>query len=198
MPKVIDHEKRKIHIAEATWKVISQEGIEHATVRKIASTAGLSVGSLRHYFSTQSELLAFSMELVSNRVKARAEGKNYEGPPIEIMKEVLAELIPLDEEKRLEMEVWLAFSAKMLVDDQLKALGEGVYEEMREGMKKVLHAMKSFGLLKEDIDMEMETTRLHTLVDGIAMHHLLHPDKFPKDKVMEVIEYHLRGLCQDC
>ncbi len=196
MPKIIDHEKRKIHIAEATWKVISEEGIEHVTVRKTADTAGLSVGALRHYFSTQSELLAFSMELVSNRVKDRAEAKYYEGSPVDIMKEVLGELIPLDNEKRLEMEVWLAFSAKMLVDENLKSLGEGVYEEMREGMMNVLQSMDSLGVLEEDVDLEIEAYRLHSLVDGIAMQHLMHPDKFPAEKVMQVLDHHLKGLCK--
>lgn len=196
MPKIIDHEKRKIHIAEATWKVISEEGIEHVTVRKTADTAGLSVGALRHYFSTQSELLAFSMELVSNRVKDRAEAKHYEGSPVDIMKEVLGELIPLDNEKRLEMEVWLAFSAKMLVDEKLKSLGENVYEDMREGMMNVLQSMDSLGVLEEDVDLEIEAYRLHTLVDGIAMHHLMYPDKFPAEKVMQVLDHHLKELCK--
>lgn len=196
MPKVIDHEKRKIHIAKATWKVITEEGIEHVTVRKTADTAGLSVGALRHYFSTQSELLAFSMELVSNRVKDRAEAKHYEGSPVDIMKEVLGELIPLDNEKRLEMEVWLAFSAKMLVDEKLKSLGENVYEDMREGMMNVLQSMDSLGVLEEDVDLEIEAYRLHTLVDGIAMHHLMYPDKFPAEKVMQVLDHHLKELCK--
>lgn len=75
MPKIVDHDKRKIEIAEATWKVIVEEGIEQATVRKIAQATGLSVGALRHYFASQSDLLRFSMELVSERVIERITSK---------------------------------------------------------------------------------------------------------------------------
>ncbi|MCA0972185.1 TetR family transcriptional regulator [Halobacillus litoralis] len=195
MPKFIDHEERKIHIAEATWKVIREEGIEKATVRKIADAAGLSTGSLRHYFSSQSELLAFSMELVSERVRTRAESNSYTGTPFETVMEALCELIPIDSEKRLEMEVWLAFSSKMLIDEKLKALGEEVYEEMRGGMSNVLRLLDSLGLLHENADLEMEASRLHALVDGMAMHHLMHPDSFSKEKVIEVLEHHLKSIC---
>ena len=74
MPKQVDHEKRRRQIAEATWRLISTEGIEQATVRKIAQEAGLSLGALRHYFATQDELLRFSMELSRN-------GRNNGLPP---------------------------------------------------------------------------------------------------------------------
>ncbi|GEN36831.1 TetR/AcrR family transcriptional regulator [Aneurinibacillus danicus] len=98
MPKIVDHNKRKIQIAEAAWKVIVNEGIENATVRKVAKTAGLSVGSLRHYFASQSELLLFSMELVSERVKQRIETRKYEGSPLEIMTEAICEVLPVDDD----------------------------------------------------------------------------------------------------
>ena len=44
---------------------------QRASVRNVAQEAGLSMGSLRHYFSTQSELLCFAMQLVGDRAQAR-------------------------------------------------------------------------------------------------------------------------------
>lgn len=71
MPKQIDHEKRRKEIAEATWRVILERGMEGASARNIAKEAGLSLGALRHYFSTQDELLVFAMKLVQEKVMAR-------------------------------------------------------------------------------------------------------------------------------
>lgn len=71
MPKQIDHEKRRKQIAEATWRVILERGMEGASARNIAKEAGLSLGALRHYFSTQDELLAFAMKLVQEKVTDR-------------------------------------------------------------------------------------------------------------------------------
>lgn len=50
MPKIVDHENQKEIIAGAAWKVIQNNGIENATVRKIAQESGLSPGALRHLF----------------------------------------------------------------------------------------------------------------------------------------------------
>ncbi|MDR0136681.1 TetR/AcrR family transcriptional regulator [Metabacillus idriensis] len=195
MPKVIDHEKRKIQLAEATWKIIAEEGIEQASVRKIASAAGLSVGALRHYFSSQSELLSYSMELVSERVRQRALAKTYIGNPLEIVKESISELLPGDDERRIEMEVWLVFSVKMLVDAKLRPLSEKVYQEMHDGLGQVLQLLSKLGMLKDELDMEAEISRLHSLVDGLALHHLLHPSVFSYEKMMKTLDYHLRSIC---
>ncbi|MFD2044288.1 TetR/AcrR family transcriptional regulator [Ornithinibacillus salinisoli] len=196
MPKIVDHKKRKIQIAEATWKVIIEDGLEQATVRKIAKTAGLSVGSLRHYFSTQSELLLYSMELVSERVKQRTHNKSYDGPPLEKLADALGELLPIDEDRRIEMEVWFVFSAKTLVDSKLEPLSEKVYNEMHQGIGNVVQTLQILNLAKDDLDLEVEVDRLHALLDGLALHHLLHPKTFTKDKMIHTLKYHLHSLCK--
>lgn len=195
MPKIVDHHKRKIEIAEATWKVIAEEGLENATVRNIAKASGLSVGSLRHYFPTQSELLLFSMELVSERVKKRVGGKNYKGEPLEVVAELIGELLPIDDERKIEMEVWFVFSAKSLVDPKLKALSDKVYEEMHQGLAFVLSKLSEDGLLKKELDLETEVDRLHSLVDGMALHHLLHPNVFTYEKMIQTLKSHLQSIC---
>lgn len=196
MPKIVDHHKRKIQIAEATWKVIVDEGLENATVRKIAKAAGLSAGSLRHYFTTQSELLLFSMELVSERVKKRIEAKKYDGPPLKAMTEAISEVLPVDQERRIEMEVWFVFSAKALIDSKLKALSEKVYHDMHQGLGNIIQSLQSLELLKENAAAETEVDRLHALVDGMAMHHLLHPEIYTYTKMINTLKYHIQSLCK--
>lgn len=196
MPKKIDHHKRKIQIAEATWKVIVDEGIEQATVRKIAKYAGLSVGALRHYFSSQAELLRFSMELVSDRVVRRLKERKYSGKPLEFVTEGVCEVLPVDDERKIEMEVWLAFSAKSFVDTKLRELSNKVYSDMHQGLENVVHALQLLKLAKDGLDLDMEVNRLHAIVDGMAMHHLLNPEQFTRDKMIQTLKYHLQSLCK--
>lgn len=194
MPKFVDHEERKIKIAEATWKLIVEQGIEQATVRKIAQESGLSVGALRHYFTTQSELLKFSMELVVQRVMDRTHSTNYKGSPFEIAMDAISEVLPIDSDRRVEMEVWFVFSAKTLVDQSLRSVGEKTYQNMHQGLYRVLEFLYSQHLLKKDIDLEMETNRLHPLVDGMASHHLLYPSIYTYEKMIATLRYHLKTL----
>ncbi|MBC5636822.1 TetR family transcriptional regulator [Ornithinibacillus sp. BX22] len=198
MPKIIDHHKRKVRIAEATWKVIVDEGIEQASVRKIAKAAGLSTGSLRHYFSSQSELLRFSMEMVSERVIERAKAREYSEDisPLEFLTEGVYEVLPVNEERKIEMEVWLAFSAKVLVDSTLRELSNKVYSDMHQGLKNVVLALQSLQYAKDGLDLELEANRLHAIVDGMAMHHLLNPEHFTHDEMIQTLKYHLQSLCK--
>jgi AcrR family transcriptional regulator len=196
MPKIVNHNERKIKIAKATWNVIVREGLENASVRKIAAEANLSVGSLRHYFPSQSDLFLFSMELVSERVKKRIESKKYDGPPLQAFQEVLCEALPIDEDQKIEMEVWLVFSAKTLVDRKLEALSKNVFIQMQKGIEKVINTLASLQLLHSNLDKHAEVLRLHALIDGLATHHILHPSIITRKEMINTLEYHLRLLCK--
>ncbi|GIN59825.1 hypothetical protein J8TS2_41440 [Lederbergia ruris] len=50
--------------------------MKKASIRRIASEAGMSTGALRHYFSNQDELLLFIMEYFLARGKERSENKS--------------------------------------------------------------------------------------------------------------------------
>ena len=196
MPKIVDHNERKIKIAEATWNVIVRDGLENASVRKIAAEAHLSVGSLRHYFPSQSDLFLFSMELVSERVRKRLENKKHDGPPLHVFKEALCEVLPIDDDQKIEMEVWLVFSAKTLVDRKLEELSKNVFVQMRTGIEKIIYSLESLQLLKENVDKHAEVIRLHALIDGLATHHILHPGMVTNKEMINTLTYHLHSLCK--
>src|SRR4029450_11592721 len=139
MPKLVDPDQRRSELAQAVWTVIRRDGLQRASVRNVAREAGLSMGSLRHYFASQSELLCFAMELVGDRARdrvgalepaadtrgpmelvaarPRARGAALEpaADPRRRAEQLLAELVPLDDERRAESEVWLAFTGQPLV-----------------------------------------------------------------------------------
>ena len=58
MPKIVDQPRRRREVIEATFQVISQVGLEGATLRAIAEQAGFSTGVIGHYFSSKHDLLA--------------------------------------------------------------------------------------------------------------------------------------------
>ncbi|ELK42597.1 TetR family transcriptional regulator C-terminal domain-containing protein [Brevibacillus agri] len=192
MPKQIDHEKRREQIAEATWRVISERGMEGATVRNIAAEAGLSLGALRHYFSTQDELLAYSMKLVKERATARIrEIISLDLPPREKFIKTILELVPTNREKMAEMEVWFAFTAYFRhKPGGLDAQYDGIYP----GLQKLMDYAEQSGLLPANTDKELETERLYALVDGLALHAYLEPKRLDGPKVERVLIHHLSAL----
>ncbi|MDM5280576.1 TetR/AcrR family transcriptional regulator [Paenibacillus silvae] len=195
MPKIVDHDKQRVLVAEAAWRVIRRNGMEQASVRNIAEEAGISVGSMRHYFSTQSELLLYAMNLVSERVTSRIQRMTFNGPPMDDMKRLLLELMPNTDEKMAEMEVWYAFTAKSKTDSAFKKLADTVYNDIRRAVEIVITSLTKLNLFRPDLDQELEIERLYALVDGLAIHAVLRPDQVNGKLMDEALTLHLTSLC---
>ena len=174
MPKVVDHEERRAELAGAVWRLVMREGIDAASIRRVAAEAGWSAGSLRHYFETQSELLRFAMELVVQRVTARVQALGPDAEP----RALLHQALPLDDERRAEMQVWLAFTMQALVDPALGELRDAAHAALR-------------GLCARAVGEE-RAEQLHALVDGLALHAVLAPDVTTPDRQVELLDDYLR------
>ncbi|GIP56913.1 HTH-type transcriptional regulator PksA [Paenibacillus woosongensis] len=194
MPKIVDHEERRERIAKAMWQVILDKGMEGATVRNIAQEAGLSLGALRHYFQNQDDLLVYAMTLVKDRVTARIEAIMKRGlPPKEMVMAMLLEIVPINEETRIEMDVWFVFVAHVKHrKDTVGLINDGLFE----AFQKMVGYLHSTGWLKEGLSLEFEIERLYALIDGLAMHALLDPDRVDRSRVIDVIRYHLDSICR--
>ncbi|MFC9709797.1 TetR/AcrR family transcriptional regulator [Paenibacillus sp. NPDC056933] len=196
MPKIVDHEKQRKIVAAAAIRVIRDNGLDHATVRNIAKEAGLSVGSMRHYFATQAELFAFCMNLFAERVRQRVETLQMTDSVLQNMKQLLLQFLPLDEDRIMEMEVWFSFSAKVLVYPELQKLSDQMHQGMYRSAQFVIQELQKQGMTRKGMDAEIETERLYALIDGLAIHMLMQPERLTFKKVENVIEQHLSMLCQ--
>ncbi|MEV2256969.1 TetR/AcrR family transcriptional regulator [Streptomyces sp. NPDC050147] len=189
MPKVVDPQLRRRELAEAVWRVIQRDGLEHASVRNVAREAGLSMGSLRHYFVSQSDLMAFALRMVVDRIEQRIEALPQDDDVLRYAASVLAELLPLDDQRRAENEVWLAFTARAMTDPELRALRDEGYNALRAGCRGLVA-----GLVGPGRDVDQETARLHALVDGLAVHAAMRPDMDTPEAMHAVIVGHLAEL----
>ena len=195
MPKFVNHDKKRKLIAEAAWRIIENEGIEKASIRRVADEAEMSPGALRHYFSTKDEMLLFIIEYFIEEGNKRSEYKEWSKNPIQAVEEVLLELVPIDEEKKIETSVWWIFALRSLTSDALKEkkdeMTAGTYD-LANSMIKIL-TLK--GILSDSVNADLEGNRLSALIEGLSFHALLRPDVYTPEKVKEVISYHLKTIC---
>ena len=63
-------------------------------------------------------------------------------------------------------------------------------------MKNVIQVLQLLDYAKDGLDLELEVNRLHAIVDGMAMHHLLNPEQFTEDDMKSTLTYHLQSLCK--
>jgi AcrR family transcriptional regulator len=187
MPRVVDHDERRERIAEAAWRVIEREGLEGANLRDIAREAGHTTGVLSHYFRGKRELMAFAFQLVVDRSTRRIARRSRDAGVIE----ALAELLPLDEERRREATVWLVLMAASLSDQYLAGELRQRYAEARKAMLPVFREAlgEAAGEDPEDVGDE-----LLAAVDGITVDALTDPDRYPSERQLALLRRALARL----
>ncbi|MGN7408815.1 TetR/AcrR family transcriptional regulator [Sporosarcina sp. SAFN-010] len=194
MPKIVNHDERKNTIAEAMWRVILDKGMEGATVRNIADEAKLSLGALRYYFKTQDDLLVYAMDLVQERAKKRIEKVLLQSySPKELVIAMILEIVPVNTNTRIEMEVWFAFIAYVKHRSDTIDVPD---DQILEMTKRLLGFLQEQQLLKSTCQMEMEIERLYGLIDGIAIHAVLNPERLDSERVRKTIIYHIDSICR--
>ncbi|HZB29324.1 MAG TPA: TetR family transcriptional regulator C-terminal domain-containing protein [Streptosporangiaceae bacterium] len=190
MPKIVDHETRRREIATALWRVVRRHGVEGATVRAVAAEAGCSPSALRHYFVTQDELLTFTMRLVAENAHARIAALPDIADPSGRAERVLSELLPLDDERRTETHVWIAFNARALVDPKIRTIRDSTYDAIRDLCRKLVVDLTP----ATGARLDLLARQLNVLLDGLALHAALRPDLWSPRQVRAVLRHHLDAL----
>lgn len=195
MPKVVDHAAREVAIAEAAWAVLRERGIQGLSVRNVAAASGLAVGSLRRSFPTQRSLLRFCIQLVVSRAGERIRALQPLADPLAQAEQVLAQVLPLDGQRRLEMEVWLALSVGSLSDPELR---EECHENDAALAALCLRLMRELaeGELGAALDPEREASRLHALIDGLALQLIRQGADESCQWAVDVLHHHLLRLVE--
>lgn len=179
MPRIVDHGERRTELAEAVWRVILRDGVRATSIRTVAAEAGRSAGSLRHYFATHGELLTFAMGLVEDRVRERVSRVDINAPPVDVALRYCVEVLPLDDQRRAEAEVWFALSASGLSDPRLGEIRDRADQGMYELCRGLLEGMQRSGAYRHGTVDEVEVERLWSLLDGLSLHLLFAPRGVP-------------------
>ncbi|KND33389.1 TetR/AcrR family transcriptional regulator [Streptomyces anulatus] len=186
MPRVIDTDERNRRVTEAAWRVLVRDGIPALSVRKVAAEAGLPPSSLRYTFPTQASLRIRAYELVVERLAERVAAI---APGADWARAVLLELLPMDESRRLEMEITVVLGTAAMADGALRATHRTAHQAVRDLCERVVRAV---GVAPADV--RGETERLHAMVDGLALHMIRQGEDEGTDWAVKVVDTHLADL----
>ncbi|MGW6446743.1 TetR/AcrR family transcriptional regulator [Lentzea sp. NPDC055074] len=194
MPKVVDHEERRRELAEAVWRIVQRDGIDHASVRAVAAESGWSSGSLRHYFPTQDALLGFAMELAYRRFLSRLEKIDTTAGNREVVRSLAHEMLAMDEDRRVEAAVLLSFLPRAMVEPSLHELERFGTRQLCDEIARVLTAAQHAGELRPGVVPLKAARLLIALIDGLNIHHGLGPDEVTVEEMVEALDERLDSL----
>ena len=205
MPKVVDGDERRAHIADAVLRLAAKEGLPAVSLRAVAAESGLNIGSVRHYFDSQHALLRFAMRTTIDRTSERLIARRDRMPPIadlpadeivDRLAEFLSELLPLDERRRTEATVLVEFLLAARADPSLDDLAREAVEGTVKLARRALDARARSGRFAP-VDPEVEAPRLAALLDGLAFRAVLQPDLAPPEECAAVLRAHLTELFRE-
>jgi TetR/AcrR family transcriptional regulator, transcriptional repressor of bet genes len=166
VPKKIDHELRRRQLAEALWRVLAGHGMEAVSLRQVAAEAGVSMGMVQHYFADKEKMVLFALSSMTEQVGRRMnEALAAAEAPMERVRAVLVQTLPLDDERRLEAQVAATFLAHAPVDPHI---GEYLRSGYAEGHAYLTEQLEAAGIA----DAAREASTLLALTDGLTVHTL--------------------------
>ena len=195
MPKKVDPDTQRLSLARAGLAVIAAEGLEAATLRRIAARAGCTTGTVTHYFPDRSALLRAALDAACQTTARRMYQAALDAPThMKKLEAVLREAVPLDDERRAEARVWLAFWGAASDDPVLIAVHERRMADWRGLIRAVLQP-----LLNAKADVDHEVLTLCAMVDGLCVRSALCPQSAAEKharaaEIERVLDFHVSEL----
>lgn len=196
MPRKVDHRERRTLIADALMRVAAERGLEAVSLRHVAAEAGVTSGMVQHYFRTKDEMMTFAMEVVRERNQARlTEAMSRLGPspaPRDLIRMMVRELLPLDEPRRADGRVAMAFLAYTAVRPAAaKALQEDT-AEMVKFLAGQIHAAQEAGEADTAVDPDHAAAGLLAIMEGLGVYLL--GGHYTSDTALAAFDAHLARI----
>jgi len=182
VPKTVNLAERDRLVSEAAWRVMVRDGLTALSVRNVAAEAGLPPSSLRYTFPTQASVRDSAVALLVARMAERV-ARHHDGA--DEARDILLELLPLDDERRIEMEVSLALGAMAATDRALWQAHQRTHIAVRDA------CARAIALLGVDA---REVAGTHALIDGLALHLVRQSPDVGDDWALDALDAHLSRL----
>ncbi|MBT9369065.1 TetR family transcriptional regulator C-terminal domain-containing protein [Rhizobium sp. CSW-27] len=179
--------ERREDLIAATLDCIAEFGIQGATVRQIATRAGVTGGLIRHYFASKDLMMQAAyrevMRMMSEPAYAAADG---DGTAREkLVRFIAGNLTPPVTDPRM-LSLWAAFIGHIRVEPEFAA----IHRENYIGFLAVLEGLLSAFFAEQGRPIDTQTCRRHAialngLIDGLWLEGTLVADMFSENQLAD-------------
>ncbi len=189
MPKLVNHDERRVEIAHATWAAVQSVGVDNLTLRDITLEAGFSTGVLTHYFRDKDSVLRFAFTIAYRKTFERILNANKSvDSDLMCIRNAMAELLPDPNKPESVAFVSMCFAIRNSNDPLLAEEYSANKNEYRDLLKKYL----TNSIEKEEIPRAGKTEDvldlISAVVDGVCIQSLLSPEVYTKKRCVRIIE----------
>ena len=194
MPKVVDHDVQRLKFAEAAMSLIARHGLEGVTMRAVAAEAGLSYGSLFHYFKSKDELLMHVIRHSTTLQTKRVNEYVSQYSELKALEHLLCDDSIISESSRDDWMVWLTFLYKAALHESFADLHAELIDGWLTRIERLLEDAQQSGEIRENLDTGFEAMGVWAYSSGIGQLSLLHRELLPVKLQKQLISAYLDKL----
>jgi len=178
--RAVDHDERRRRIAEVTVDVIAREGLEAATIRRIAAELGGPTKIVTHYFADKQQLLVWAYRSLAEQHQ-REVTLAVANDPSDLVGGLLA-MTAADESRVLLWRVYLAFWDRAARDPLIAELQR---TQINLALKRIGGFIQARNGDRPDV--ESVSQRLNALVQGISILALVQKERWSEDRIRSIL-----------
>ncbi|MBN6190447.1 TetR/AcrR family transcriptional regulator [Microbacterium sp. SSW1-47] len=188
MPKIVDHDERRDHIADAATQVIIRVGFDKLTMREIATEAGYAHGAIARYFPDKRSVLTAAFlrlyTLANDRIHARIEGVRG----LEALERMCREILPYSPNGPLYAKVVIAFWDHASQDEEVTRIHRVNNLHWRDLFRQCLIEARDDGELADHVDIETAVNEIASRNAGWQMISVLMPDSAGDGRLNDALD----------
>ncbi len=195
MRQLSSHRPREAALTDALLGIVAERGLDQVSVREVASAAGVSIGTVQHYFPTKDDMLAAAFTEVVRRIRQRLTSICASPDARRTISAVLQELLPLDGKRAAEARIQLAFAARAATSPALAEIQQTVLTEITEALTDAFARAAAGSATAQRCTL---TARVAVAAaDGLALHAVSSGGGIPAPELTAALELLLDALVPD-
>lgn len=161
---------RRQELIEAALDCIENEGLQGATVRKVADYAGVTNGLIRFYFSSKDELIraAYAALLEQIYASARVNIEDSQLPAKKRLRRFIEATLSFPIVSPRTVLLWANFLPLTYIDEQMAAIRSDGYVETTNILQPLIKAtLESNGQLVTEQESSRSAVKINAVIDGL-------------------------------
>lgn len=194
MPKLVDHDARRSEIAAAAARAIDEHGLDKVRLVDVARLASCTTGAVSHYFPDKDAVLGAALDHVLGNLTDRTPetiALPAGATGIDACIALLGEILPVDEARRRDWRVWIAFCGRAVRSAKLADLHRDAYLVIQRDLADLLLEAR---VARSDDDAQRLAVAIVAMLDGLGLRACLEPAQWPAERLRSMLAFQLEPL----
>lgn len=178
---------RQKGIIKAFYKVARKEGLENASIAKVATVLNVNPSLVMHYFKTKQDMVHGLVEYILERYRLIYVSENGSSDPSDRLRKIIRNLFSRQWSRLFDDGVFYSSFSLIFRDHTLKVLYKELHDHLRQMLRDALKEARDNDVIEID-DVEKTSDLVFIFVEGAYYYLSMVSDKEEYKNRLELYE----------